>query len=218
MTRWSKPLAALGLIGPVAFTAAWLRQTFVQDGYAIRREHISGLAAPDARDPQVMAGGFITLGVATLGFAAAVEERLGGRTRSGAAPLLMRVAGASVVAAGLFRRDMMLLDPPDRDPAYRQSWRNDVHDIASGVAFVCGIVAPIALAARARHDPDLESLVVPALVESGVTGAALGVLAANVFEPWSGVLQRSAVSIPLAGMATLAVGLVRARPDRFAAG
>jgi len=208
--RWSKPLAALGVIGPVAFTAAWVRQTLVQDGYAVRREHISGLAAPDAQDPQVMAGGFLALGLSSLGFARAVEQHLGGPHRSGVAPMLLRVAGSSVVVAGLFRRDMMLLDPPGRDPNYRQSWRNDVHDIASGVAFVCGIAIPIALAARARRDPELASLVLPAMVESGVTGVALGVLGSNVLESWSGILQRAAVTVPLAGMAALAVGMLRA--------
>jgi hypothetical protein len=212
MARPSRLLAALGIVGPVAFTAAWFRQTLVQDGYSVRNEHISGLAASDARDPGVMVGGFLTLGASTIGFASAVEESLGGPHESGAAPLLLRVAGVSALIAGVFRRDMMLLHPPGRDPDYHQSWRNDVHDIASGVAYVCGIAAPLAIAWRAHHDPELERLVVPAIGSSVATAGALAVLASEVLEPWSGIVQRAAVSVPFVGSIGLAVGLLRSGP------
>src|SRR5687768_8724917 len=63
-------LAALcGLLGPVAFTAAWLVAQRRQDEYQFRHEHISGLAARDANDPHVMTAGFVALGGCTVAFA-----------------------------------------------------------------------------------------------------------------------------------------------------
>src|SRR6266540_4107315 len=56
--------------------------------------------------------GFLALGVCTFAFASALEEALGGRGRAGLGPVLMRAAGIGTVAAGLLRRDRMLLHPP----------------------------------------------------------------------------------------------------------
>src|SRR6266487_6013212 len=63
----------LGVIGPAAFTAAWVTSTVRQTGYSIAEEHLSGLAAPDARDPGIMIAGFVTLGACTTAFASALE-------------------------------------------------------------------------------------------------------------------------------------------------
>src|SRR6266704_5068405 len=101
--------AACGLAGPVAFTAAWVVGTLRQAGYSVAEEHLSGLAAPDARNPEIMIAGFLTLGACTFAFASALEEALGGRGRAGRGPVLMRAAGIGTVAAGLLRRDRMLL-------------------------------------------------------------------------------------------------------------
>ena len=110
---WWRVRAAAGIVGPVAFTTAWVASTLRQDGYAVAREQLSGLAAPDARDPWVMTTGFLTLGVSVALFASALEETLGGRRRAGPGPMLVRLAGLGVIAAGLLRRDQMLLPPPD---------------------------------------------------------------------------------------------------------
>ena len=72
----------LGVIGPAAFTAAWVTSTVRQTGYSIAEEHLSGLAAPDARDPGIMIAGFVTLGACTTAFASALE--------AGPAPRLRR--------------------------------------------------------------------------------------------------------------------------------
>jgi hypothetical protein len=61
------------------------------------------------------------------------------------------VAGAAAVAAGVFRRDHLLLAGPGLTG---ESWHNQVHDVVSGVAYGAMLAAPLALARRFRGDPD----------------------------------------------------------------
>lgn len=202
--------AACGVLGPVGFTAAWAAAGAGQAGYSVAVEHISGLAAPDAVRPHVMTAGFLTLGAATAAFAGALEQALGGRGRAGAVPVLVRAAGLAGLAAGALRRDRMLLDPPD--PAPTPSWRNTGHDLASAVAYGAMLAAPVALWWRSRDDARWAPLGRPALAVAASTGALLGVFVTRVAEPWNGVLQRVAVTIPAAAMAVLAVRLLRRPP------
>ena len=54
--------AAAGVIGPAVFTGAWIVGSLRQSGYGAIEVQISGLAAPDARDPWIMITGFLALG------------------------------------------------------------------------------------------------------------------------------------------------------------
>ena len=95
-------LASCGIAGPVLFTAAWVASSLLQTGHPAGAVQLSGLAAMDARDPQVMMAGFIGLGACSVAFGTAL-----GRVRpaGSAGPWLVKAAGVATVAAGLFRRD-----------------------------------------------------------------------------------------------------------------
>jgi hypothetical protein len=200
---------AAGIAGPVIFTASWVAATVRQHGhghYHVAREHISGLAAPDARHPRLMTAAFMTLGVATNMFGAALRDHLGGPTRAGMGPRLIRLAGLATVAAGALRRDQMLLGLPEG--VERQSWRNDGHDIASGVVYASLMAAPVALAHRFGADAEHRQLRVPALATSALTGLTLAVFASRRFEPYNGLVQRLGVTIPALASAALAARLL----------
>jgi hypothetical protein len=202
--------AACGLAGPVAFTAAWVAGTLRQAGYSVAEEHLSGLAAPDARNPEIMIAGFLTLGVCTFTFASALEEALGGRDRAGLAPVLMRAAGIGTVAAGLLRRDRMLLHPPGGVTG--QSWHNHAHDLASGVLYASLLVAPLLLARRFRGDPEWEALRAPAVATTIGSAMLLGLFWSHTMVQWGGVIQRVIATFPLGMMAALAVRLLSREP------
>ncbi len=197
--------AACGLLGPAAFTAAWAWSQRRQDGYSVLTEQISGLAAPDARAPWIMIGGFVALGVSALAFADGVEDALGGPRDAGVGPDLIRVAGLATLAAALFRRDRMLIDRR----AVGQSLQNDVHDASAGIGYACLIAAPLALASRSRREPALRPLARTAVGSSVATLILVGALASGRGVRWHGIVQRAAVTIPLASMARLATRLLR---------
>jgi hypothetical protein len=194
---------AAGIAGPAAFTAAWIVSGQRQDGYSVRNEHISGLAAPDARNPEVLMTGFIVMGVATIGFAAALRERLGGR-EAGLGPYLLGVTGLGAIAAGLLRRDHMLLHPLDEPPDWEQSWRNDGHDLAAGVIYTTSVAAPLLLARRLARDPQLAPMVPLGLGVSAGSLALMAVFATQVDRRGNGIVQRVMVSLPMAFMSALA--------------
>jgi hypothetical protein len=207
--------ALAGLVGPAAFTIAWILAGRRQDEYRIRDEHISGLAARDATDPEVMTAGFLALGACTVAFGAAIERRLA--PRSGWGPALIGAAGLATVAAGLFRRDRRSNFPvPGMPPG--QSWENDVHDAAGVAVAATGTAGLFALAPRLASDPSLRPLA-RAAISAGLASLGLSTwFLRDVVRPWNGVVQRVSVTVPLAFMARLALRLLREPRTTFVRG
>jgi hypothetical protein len=233
--------ALCGLAGPALFTAAWVVSSLRQSGHPAAEVQLSGLAAIDARDPQIMIAGFVALGAGSIVFGGALGQwlaaeaagpllraadgrmrggsarlagaacrppRAGGRLRAvggllaaGAGPWLVMAAGAAAVAAGLLRRDHMLLAGPG---FAGESWHNQGHDLVSGAAYTAMIAAPIALSRRLRTEPGWAAVCPILLGLALVSGAALVLFASGVLEPWNGTVQRVAVTLPLAAEAIAA--------------
>jgi hypothetical protein len=198
--------AACGLVGPAVFTAAWLVNGWRQHGYPIADEHISGLAALDADHPRSMITGFVTLGTCTVVFAIELRRLLsaGGR-RPGFGPLLLGLGGVAGVAAGLLRRDTVLLHPPGRDPGYEQSWHNNGHDLSAGLIYATSVLAPLLLARRFRRDGAWAGLVPAALASCGASVVLMVTFAADVDRHLNGIVQRVMVTVPQVFMAAVAV-------------
>jgi hypothetical protein len=198
------------LVGPAAFTAAWALGTHRQVDYSIGDEHISGLAAPDAEIPHVMTAGFLTLGTCGVLFAEELHRRLDRGRRAGLGPWLLGLSSHSMIAAGLLRRDRMSNAPPPGEPE-GQALVNDLHDVAAVVGSGAAVLGMLALALRFRGDGEWSSLAAPAAAGSLVSGGLMAYFAADVTRAGNGVVQRVAVSIPLAFMAAMAVRMLRRR-------
>jgi hypothetical protein len=179
-----------------------LRQT----GYGATKVQLSGLAAMDARDPQIMMAGFVGLGLCSIAFGVAL-----GRVAAAGplTPVLVEVAAGAVVAAGLFRRDHMLLVGPG---FAGESWHNQVHDLVSGVAYAAMIAVPIAAARHFGRDPDWAGLCLPLRVLALGSCIALVLFASGAAAPWNGTIQRAAVTLALAAEMLVAARMLRRRP------
>jgi Protein of unknown function (DUF998) len=200
---WTTAGALAGLAGPAAFTAAWIAASLVQRGQPVFAVQISGLAAENARYPWIMITGFLLLGAGAVAFGAALRHALGGWAESGPAPAVIQVAGAAAIAAGLLRRDRLLL------AGGPESWHNHAHDVASAAAYVLLVAAPVLLARRLRPDRRWRGLPVPLAVTAAVSAALLAWFYAQPNASWDGLLQRIAVSLPLAAIAAVSVRLLR---------
>jgi hypothetical protein len=241
----SRLAAAAGIAGPVAFTGAWIVASLRQSGHSAIAVQLSGLAAPDARDPGIMIAGFVALGACSIAFGGSLHRALGGsgrpagnlrpaglaaRTgrprlrrvrpgprppdlgprRAGLGPRLIQWAGALTIAAGVLRRDHMMLDPPGA--AASESWHNHAHDLVSSIIYVTLVVAPLLLAVRFRGDARWQRLWIPLLAGSAATAGLLGAFALPALGSWDPVLQRVAVTIPLAMLVAVAVRLMTVAP------
>jgi uncharacterized protein DUF998 len=198
--------ALCGVLGPAAFTTAWLVAQRRQDEYEVRHEHISGLAALDATDPHVMTAGFFALGMCTVAFSSALERRLG--PRPGLGPALIGVAGLATIAVGVFRRDRRSNFPAPGEPE-GQSLVNDVHDMAAILGGMAGTAGLVALAPALARNSALRDLAKPALSAAGASAGLSAWFLRDVVRPGNGLLQRVNVTIPLIFMARLAVRMLR---------
>jgi hypothetical protein len=111
----------------------------------------------------------------------------------------------AAVAAGLFRRDHLLLTGPGFTG---ESWHNQVHDVASGVAYAAMLAAPLILGLRFRRDPGWAPVSRPVLALALASGVALAVFASRVVEPSNGVVQRAAVTLALAAEVLIAARML----------
>jgi Protein of unknown function (DUF998) len=195
--------AAAGIAGPVAFTGAWIAGSLRQTGHPAAEIQLSGLAAPDARDSWIMLTGFLVLGGCTVAFGAALNDALGGRGHAGLAPRLIQGAGVLTIAAGLLRRDHMLLTPGS------VSWHNHAHDVVSAVLYADLVVAQVLLAARFGREPGWKPWRPWLLASATATAAVLIAFASDTSAPAAGTLQRVAVTIPLAAITAIAARLLR---------
>jgi hypothetical protein len=200
---WLSRLAALGgVVGPALFTVAWVTGSLRQAGHPAAGIQLSGLAADDARDPQIMMAGFVVLGVCSIGFGIALDRVISPRS---AGPWLVVTAGAAIVTAGVFRRDHLLLTGPGFTG---ESWHNQVHDVASGVAYAAMLAAPLVLGLRFRRDPRWAPISGPVVALAVGSAVALAVFASGVAEPWNGVVQRAAVTLALAAEVLIAARML----------
>jgi hypothetical protein len=232
--------------GPALFTLAWVAGSLRQAGHPAAGVQLSGLAAEDARDPQIMVAGFVALGACSIVFGAGLGRmsapRQPGRKRSSTAGRkrsqtaggrlsrpagrwlrwpagagLVVAAGAAAVAAGVFRRDHMLLTGPGFGG---ESWHNQVHDVASAVAYGAMIAAPVLLGRRFRDEPEWAALSRPVLGLAAASAVSLAVFVSRAAEPWNGVVQRAAVTLALAAEVIIAARMMMppaagpARPGR----
>ena len=200
--RLGKLAACRGVAGPLLFTAAWVVSSLRQAGHPAAGVQLSGLAAEDARDPQIMMAAFVVLGACSIGFGAALRKVAGHRP---AGPLLVMAAGAAAVTAGVFRRDHMLLTGPG---FAGESWHNQVHDVASGIAYAAMLTAPLVLARQFRADPRWAVIARPVWVLALASAAAMAVFASRAAEPWNGTVQRTAVTLALAAQALAAARML----------
>lgn len=207
MMRLGKVAAWGGVAGPLLFTAAWAVSSLRQPGQPATRIQLSGLAAEGARDPQVMIAGFVVLGGCSMGFGAALRAVTGPRADrfDAAGPWLVMAGGAAAIATGLFRRDQMLLSGPG---FAGESWHNQVHDLASYLAYAAMLTAPLALMRRLRADPRWAVIVRPVQVLTLASGAAIALFASRAVEPWNGTVQRTAVTLALAAEALIAARML----------
>ena len=101
------------------------------------------------------------------------------------------------------------------------SWHNHAHDVISVAIYVDLVAAQLLLAARFGRDPgppgdpgeagglDWRPWRPWLLASAGVTAAVLVAFAADTSAADAGILQRVAVTIPLAVIAAIAARLVR---------
>ncbi|WP_405065353.1 DUF998 domain-containing protein [Kribbella sp. NBC_01510] len=203
-------LGRLAVMGPIAFTIAWIVGAVVQDEYSLRREDISALAALDAQNAWIMVTGFLLLGVGIVALGAGLAGALNGRPAT-VGSILVAVAGVGIIVAGLARNDCssQLAACADRVDAGEASWHHVTHDLVSLVVFLALVAAALVFARAFRGDQSWRDLRTYCLI-TAVLGLVLLVLfITGVAGSWNGLLQRVFVTVLFLWIAVLGARLIR---------
>jgi len=203
-------LGRLAVVGPIAFTVAWVAAGLAQDEYSLRREDISALAALDAQKPWFMIAGFLLLGVGIVALAIGLGGALEGR-RAVTGAILVAIAGIGIIVAGLARNDCSSeLDAcVERIDAGNVSWHHSTHDLVSGVVFLSLVAATLVLARVFRGHESWRDLRIYSIV-TGLLGLALLIMfVTEVASSWNGIVQRIFVSVLFLWIALLGARLIR---------
>lgn len=195
---------ALGVAGPAAFALVVLALGALEPGYDHARDVLSELGARGAANPLAMnALGFGGLGASMALFALALRRSAVPGAR-GAAPWLLALSGAAVVAVGLL---------PCDPGCHQVSLVGELHTRAASVSGAAGFAA-LALFARAmRGAPGWEGhlrLTLACLAGLAVFGGLYSLGAAGYpVLPWQGALQRGALASSAAWTVATAARLLR---------
>jgi hypothetical membrane protein len=209
---------ACGVTGTVLFTLVWLGLGAVAPDYSPARHWISSLAlAPGVGRVQVVA--FLASGVLVLAFADGLRRAVPDGPGSTWGPRWVGVAGAGLVAAGVFPIEPALGYPPAAVAA--AGWTGPLHDVAGLAVFTGLTVAAAVWSRRFRRGWSVACAV-------GVAGFWLagGVLAGlDYAEVWTpapaGLAERISITIGMLWLLVLAVdrrALPAPRPDRATPG
>jgi hypothetical membrane protein len=151
----STRIRLLGLVaaaGPIVFVIGWAVGATTQDGFRIIRDDESALAAIGADHPWITMTGDTALGIGILALSIALAALLNGRRRT-IGCLLLATAGVCAIIQALVREDCVsdlgLCAAAGRSEA--TSWRQSVHDGASGIAFIAILAAAFILAGPLRR-------------------------------------------------------------------
>lgn len=187
MRRW---LAVGGVVGPVAFTAAWAVLGTRRAGYSPTSDAISRLAATDASTRTGMTVGLALLGAGLPMYAVALRSRVPGP------------AWAAAAASGISSLAVAALPlPPSGD--------RPAHTLAAAVGYASLAAVPL-LAATPLARRMGAGWAAPSRLAGLVCGTCL---AATAFGPASGLLQRVGLAVGHGWIAASGLALLR-RPDR----
>ena len=188
----SRPALYAGIAGPAAFVGAWATGGLLKDGYAPVSDTISRLAEPGSSTRALMTAGFVGFGALMLPYARELGRAL-------ASPGVAAAVGASALgtlAVAAF--------PVTADGG---TLSDTVHYLAAGAAYVANAVAPLV---AARHLPGPRAGLASAVLGAAVAAALVGSIRTDEF---TGLLQRTGLTLYDAWAVALAVGLLR-RPGR----
>ncbi len=186
--------AAAGALGPVAFVAAVVAGSLLQDDYSWRHEFISGLSAGTARYRWVMVAGFVVAGVSALPLAWSLHRAIRPGPGGIAGPLLVAGGGVCLALMGPFANDCSdALAACKAQLAEGKSWQSAAHDLVNIPAFFCLVVGPLVLAARMLPDDRWRGLGRLTLAWFPVVAAIMLADGLEVTDRWGGLVQRAHV-------------------------
>jgi hypothetical membrane protein len=187
MTRQRTRLFMIaGAIAPALFLLVATIDGFTKPGYDARRDFVSDLALADHGWVQI--ANFIVVGLLLVAFACGLRQLFPTGRASVFGPLLVGLAGLSLVVCGIFWTD------PTSYPAGADTTpttRGAIHNNASNVLIISVIVGCVIFALRLRHEPAWRGYAAySAITAVVVLAATISLAVVGPGQSSTGVVQR----------------------------
>ena len=207
----SSDLAGMGAVGGVVvFNVGRLLAGALQaGGYSVARHDVSDLGALTAQDPWVLLTAQGIAGALTVLFALfALRPALavpGRGTAFGVWLVAASLMGLDNLSDAFFRLDCRAADRGCTTAAAVSSWHGTIHLVVGVISAIATIAVPFVLAARMRRADGWRDLARPTILFGSLFFAVLVGYAALEGKAGGGWLQRAAIVLLSAGVATLAL-------------
>jgi len=149
-TRITRSLDGYGIVAGPFFVVVSLAQAVTRQGFDLGRNAWSQLALGDLGWVQV--ANFLLTGAMVIAFSLGLGRTLTSGTGRRAVPLLVRVAGAGIVLAGIFRADAGAGFPVGMPEPAVPTLHGTLHLVTSGLAFVALASTAFVMARRYRQE------------------------------------------------------------------
>ena len=196
-----------GLIGPALFVATFLLEGWLRPGYEPLSEFVSALSLGPRGWIQMT--NFIVFGALFLLFTRAVAAAFPTGKASRGGLILLTIMAACYLLSGPFVMD------PAGTPRDQMTIHGTLHGIFGAIVFSLMPVSCFVFLRRFREDPKWHSLQWLTLVLGTVS--AIGVIlltiatklpdTQNIFTPWLGLIQRTAIVPFMIWLFSFALGL-----------
>jgi hypothetical membrane protein len=203
-TARTQALLACGVVIAPLFYAVALIEILIRPGFDIRRMAISSLTLGDLGWIQVV--NFEITGLLLIACALGARRALRSRPGGTWAPILLGVAGAGTLVAGIFHPDPALGFPPGAPAGLptTMSAQATVHQLASMATFACTIATCFVMARKFTKDGRRGWMAY--CLASGLVAPVLLVLAL-IDKDWVGVLLAAMVAVAFGCVSAVAVRL-----------
>ena len=203
-TARTRALLACGILIAPLFYAVALVEVLVRPGFDIRRMAISSLTLGDLGWVQI--ANFEITGLLLIACALGIRRALRGRRGGSWAPILLGVAGAGTIVAGIFHPDPALGFPPGAPAGMpsTMSAQATIHQLASMATFICTIATCFVMARKFAGDR--QGAWMAYCFASGAAAPVLLILA-MVDREWVGVLLAAMVAVAFGCVSVVAARL-----------
>lgn len=201
---FTQVLLACGVLVAPLFYAVALGEILIRPAFDIRRMAISSLTLGDLGWIQI--ANFEITGLLLIAIAFGVRRALRSRPGGTWAPVLLGIAGAGTIVAGIFHPDPALGFPAGAPAGMRatMSAPATVHQLASMATFICTIATCFVMARKFAKDGRSRWMVY--CLTSGLVAPVLLVLALSD-KAWVGVLLAAMVAVAFGCVSAVAVRL-----------
>ena len=196
-----------GLIGPALFVATFLLEGWLRPGYDPLSMFVSALSLGPRGWIQIT--NFIVFGVLFLLFTRAVAAAFPTGKASRGGLILLTIIASCYLLSGPFVMD------PAGTPRDQMTIHGTLHGIFGGIVFSLMPISCFVFLRRFREDPQWQSLQWLTLVFGTVSAVGVILLTIatklpdmqNIFAPWLGLIQRTAIVPFMIWLFSFALGL-----------